>query len=135
MGEPLSVAIIGLGHLHPRSYVPIIKAVEDLNLVAVADANADLLAAFGKDFNLRTYADYREMIAKEKLDLAAIFLPHAECPAAAAACAERGIHLLVEKPMAAERRRAAAPSSPPRARPAWRSPRPTSGATTPWRGR
>jgi predicted dehydrogenase len=98
---PLSVAIIGLGHLHPRSYVPIIKAVEDLNLVAAADANADLLAAFGKDFNLRTYADWREMIAKEKLDLAIIFLPHAQCPAAAVACAERGIHLLVEKPMAA----------------------------------
>lgn len=98
---PLSVAIIGLGHLHPRSYVPIIRAVPELDLVAAADSNPDLLAAFAKDFDLRAYTDWRQMIAAEKLDLAIIFLPHAECPAAAQACAARGIHLLVEKPMAA----------------------------------
>jgi predicted dehydrogenase len=29
-----------------------------------------------------------------------IFLPHADCPAAAVACANAGVHLMVEKPMA-----------------------------------
>jgi predicted dehydrogenase len=42
------------------------------------------------------------MLAQEKLDLAAIFLPHADCPEAAVACAEKGVHLMVEKPMASD---------------------------------
>jgi predicted dehydrogenase len=41
------------------------------------------------------------MINREQLDLVVLFLPHAECPEAAIACAERGINILVEKPMAA----------------------------------
>ncbi|HNY40900.1 MAG TPA: Gfo/Idh/MocA family oxidoreductase, partial [Bryobacteraceae bacterium] len=47
-------------------------------------------------------ADWRQMLDKEKFDLVVLFLPHYLCPEAGVACAERGIHLLVEKPMAAD---------------------------------
>lgn len=97
----LSVGILGLRHLHPRSYVPLISAVDGLNLVAAAESDAAVLEAFAKDIPVRPYGDWREMIAKERLDLALLFLPHVECPDAAVACAEKGIHLVVEKPMAA----------------------------------
>jgi len=60
-----------------------------------------VLEAFVKDFPVRAYHDWRVMLEAERLDLAAIFLPHVACPEAALACAERGIHLLIEKPMAA----------------------------------
>ncbi|MFB3827244.1 MAG: Gfo/Idh/MocA family protein [Bryobacteraceae bacterium] len=99
--KPLSAGMVGLCHLHPRSYVPILNAA-GFKLAAAADANQPVREAFGKEFAVRTYPDWREMIAEEKLDLALLFLPHAQCPEAAAACAERGIHLLVEKPMAAD---------------------------------
>ena len=98
----LNVGILGLSHLHPRSYMPIFGAVKDVKVVAAADANQPLTEAFAKDFSIRGYADWRVMIGQEKLDLAAIFLPHAECADAAVACAEKGIHLMVEKPMAAD---------------------------------
>lgn len=97
----LSVGMVGLSHLHPRSYVPLIAALPGLKLAAVADANAAVLDGFVKDVPVRGYSDWREMIEKERLDLALLFLPHSECPDAAVACAERGIHLVVEKPMAA----------------------------------
>jgi predicted dehydrogenase len=97
-----SVGILGLAHLHPRSYVPILRAVPDFEIVAAADAAPALVETFAKDFGVRPYTDWREMIEREKLDLAVLFLPHADCPEAAAACAERGAHLLVEKPMAAD---------------------------------
>ena len=42
-----------------------------------------------------------QLLEREHLDLAVIFLPHADCPDAAVACAQRGVHVLVEKPMAA----------------------------------
>jgi predicted dehydrogenase len=81
--------------------MPIFGAVPDLEVVAASDANPALAEGFAKDFSVRGYTDWRVMIDCEQLDLAAIFLPHCDCPDAAAACAERGSHLLVEKPMAA----------------------------------
>ena len=96
----LAVGFIGLSHLHPRSYMPLFDAVDGATVTAVADANPAVLEPFARDFPVRGYADWREMIEKEKLDLALFFLPHVECPEAAVACAARGINLVVEKPMA-----------------------------------
>jgi predicted dehydrogenase len=98
----LNVGFVGLSHLHPRSYMPLFNAVPGAAVTAVADANPAVLEPFVKDFPVAGYADWREMIEKEQLDLALFFLPHVECPDAAVACAERGIHLVVEKPMAAD---------------------------------
>jgi predicted dehydrogenase len=77
------------------------QAIPEAAVVAAADANPAVLEGFVKDFPLRGYADWRELLEKERLDLAVIFLPHADCPEAAVACAARGAHVLVEKPMAA----------------------------------
>lgn len=97
----LKVGIIGLGHLHPRSYMPLFTDNPYTRVVAVADSNASLREAFCADFGLSGYATTEELLAAQHLDIAAIFLPHADCPAAAEACAAKGIHLMVEKPMAA----------------------------------
>lgn len=98
--QPLRTAVIGLGHLHPRAYMPLFAACERIQVVAACDANADLLAAFCKDFGLRGYATLDALLAGETLDMAAIFLPHDECESAAVRCAQRGLHLMVEKPIA-----------------------------------
>lgn len=97
----LSVGILGLCHLHPRSYMPILQAVEGMKVVAAADANEAVLEAFARDFHLHPFTDWQVMIEAERLDLAVLFLPHAQCPEAAIACAQHGINLLIEKPMAA----------------------------------
>jgi predicted dehydrogenase len=97
----LQVGFLGLCHLHPRSYMPLFQAIPGLTVTAVADANQVVREEFVKDFAVRGYPGWREMIDQEPLDLAVLFLPHAECPEAAVACAERGMHIVVEKPMAA----------------------------------
>jgi predicted dehydrogenase len=97
----LKVGFLGLCHLHPRSYMTHFQAIPEMTVTAVADSNHAVLEGFTKDFAVRGYSDWREMIEKEQLDLAVLFLPHAECPEAAVACAGRGVHVLVEKPMAA----------------------------------
>ncbi len=99
--KQLAVGILGLSHLHPRSYMPHFAAVDGVEVVAVSDANPTVLEGFTRDFPVRGYADWRQLLENEQLDLAVLFLPHVECPDAAVACAERGIHLIVEKPMAA----------------------------------
>lgn len=94
------VAIVGLGHLHPRSYMALFKAEPRTQVTAVVEPDAALREPFCREFALRGYATVPELLAQEHPDIAAIFLPHADCPDAAAQCAARGIHLMVEKPMA-----------------------------------
>jgi predicted dehydrogenase len=100
MASPLKVAVIGLQHLHPCSYMPHFQATRSLEVVAASDPMDSLRAAFERDFGIRVYADWRDLLAAERIDLAYIFLPHDECPAAAIACAESKTHVVVEKPLA-----------------------------------
>ncbi len=100
MPRPLAVGFLGLRHLHPRSYIPLFQSVGGAAIVAVAEQDDSVRASFVKEFPARAYSDWRELLERERLDLAVIFLPHAECPAAAVECAQRGVHVLVEKPMA-----------------------------------
>ncbi len=102
MAEPLPVAILGLGHLHPRTYMPHLAATEGVEVVAVADPLEELRNGFAEDFGVRTYGDWRELLESEAVGWALVFLPHDECPDAAVACAEKGIPVVVEKPAAAD---------------------------------
>ncbi|MHC4406028.1 MAG: Gfo/Idh/MocA family oxidoreductase, partial [Planctomycetota bacterium] len=92
MPRPLKVGIIGLGHLHPRTYMPHFEAAPSTEVVAVSDPAEDLRQGFAADYGVRAYADWRELLEGEQIRLAYVFLPHDECPAAAVACAEERIH-------------------------------------------
>lgn len=46
------------------------------------------------------YETYQEMLDKEELDIAVVALPYARNPFAGKAAAERGLHLMMEKPVA-----------------------------------
>ncbi len=100
MAGPLKVGIIGLGHLHPRTYMPHFQATPSTKVVAASDPLKRLREGFAAVFGVRAYADWQELLAGEPIDLAYIFLPHDECPAAAVACAKARIHVVVEKPVA-----------------------------------
>ncbi len=100
MVRSLKVGIVGLAHLHPRTYMPHFEATPATKVVAACDASEPLREAFAKDFGVRVYPSWRKLLAAEKLDLAYVFLPHNECPAAATACARAGVHVVVEKPVA-----------------------------------
>ena len=103
----LKVGIVGLGHLHPRLYMPLFEDNAQTQVVVVFEADTELRSAFARDYTVRGYETLADMLNAEQLDIAAIFLPHVDCPDAAVACAERGIHLMVEKPMAASATQAA----------------------------
>lgn len=81
--------------------MPLFQAIPGTAVVAAADPHPEVLERFSEDFAVHGYADWHDLIERENLDLAVIFLPHADCPDAAVACAQRGVHVLVEKPMAA----------------------------------
>lgn len=99
---PLNVVIVGLGHLHPRLYMTLFAGLQStMRVTAVVEKDAKLRDAFCADYSVAGYRDLDTMLAAEKPDVAAIFLPHVDCPDAAVRCAQAGLHLMVEKPMAA----------------------------------
>ena len=100
--RPIRVAFLGLAHLHAYSYKLLFGYLPAVHVVAAAEADETLLDAFTRVFHLRGYSDWRTLLDREAIDLAVLFLPHADCPEAAVSCAERGIHILAEKPMAAD---------------------------------
>ncbi len=98
----------GLGHVHANS----LSTMEDVDLCAVCDINPAQLAKGEVKINIdvaqggfdisnaRTYLDFKEMLAKEKLDVVVTALPtdlHADY---AIMAMEAGCHVFSEKPMA-----------------------------------
>lgn len=82
------------------------KDTDLFDVVAVADDDPEGLAATGKRLGItRLFADYREMLAKEKLDLVGIG-PRwiTDRVAMVTAAADAGCHIFLEKPLAANLR-------------------------------
>jgi predicted dehydrogenase len=97
--EKIRIAIIGLRHLHPRSYMAHFKVMNEIEVVAVAENDESLCNQFAEDFQLKAYSDWRNLFDQEDINLAVIFLPHINCPEAALYAIEQKIHVLIEKPM------------------------------------
>ena len=94
------IGIIGAGIIC-KNHVNAIEKIEDVKLQAVADIILERAVEYAEPYNAKAYIDYKQMIMEEDLDIAIINLPHKLHCEATVLCAEKGIHVLVEKPMAA----------------------------------
>lgn len=99
-GKKYRVAIIGCGRIFQKHQQSIAMEKEIAELVAVCDSNPERLEAAVKKTGLAGYADYREMIAKEKLDLVSICTPSGNHAEIAIECSAKVPNIVVEKPMA-----------------------------------
>ena len=99
MAEPLRVAVIGVGSMW-ANHVRVLRELPDATLAAIAEVDEERRgrAAEGE----RAYADYRTLLAEERLDAVSIAVPTRLHEQVALACIERGLPLLVEKPLAAD---------------------------------
>ncbi len=95
----LKAGVIGAGAMG-RNHIRIYSELNDVKLVAIADPDLDSLNRSTSLFSIDGYADYREMIEKEDLDLISLVAPtslHFPIAKEVIGC---GIHILVEKPLA-----------------------------------
>src|SRR4051812_12992835 len=84
------------GQHHAR----VITSVEGAHLVAIAARSEASVAKARADHpDARVYADYRDMLAREELDLCDVVLPSDLHYEVSRAVLESGRHLLLEKPM------------------------------------
>lgn len=96
--NPLRIAVIGAGHLG-RIHARLLAAMPQATLVAVADPMEAAREAVAAECGAVAVADYTKLF--DRVDAAVIAAPTSLHHAIAGDFLRRGLHLLVEKPLAA----------------------------------
>lgn len=102
-GRPLRAGVVGLGMMG-RNHVRVWdEAVPGAELVAVADTDAAAVELAVAGRRVRGYDDVARMLAAEELDVLSVVAPTSLHLPIALAALRAGVHVLVEKPIAATR--------------------------------
>ena len=97
------LGIVGLVHLHLWWYLESIRRIPDAQISCAADPHPELLEKAGSILHLdagHLYGDYRQMLQKEPLEACLVFVENNRHAEVFEACARRGLHVMVEKPIA-----------------------------------
>jgi len=98
---PLRLGIAGLSHSHVHGILG--RTGTDIRIVGIAEANRELAERYAKRYGLDEallFGSLEEMLDQAKPEAVAAFGPTDEHRAVVEACAPRGIHVMVEKPLA-----------------------------------
>ncbi len=102
MSEIVKVGVLGLAHDHVWSNLRALKALDNAVLIGGADGDADLRNQFVERTGCeRVYDEFGDLLDNEAPDAVFAFTPTAHHADVVDLCAPRGIHVMVEKPMAA----------------------------------
>jgi len=102
MSKEFKLGVAGLVHDHVWGLLNQFKALKDVRIVAAADANPALIERISKEFAVKkTYASFSEMLNKERLDAVLACTENSRHANVAEVAAEKGIHMIMEKPMSA----------------------------------
>lgn len=91
------IGVGGLGYLQTQTY----RDIEGVSIVAAADVTAEARDLFEREFHAPAYDSYRSLLHEHEDDLDAVTIvtPHTLHHEQTMACLDRGLHVLVEKPM------------------------------------
>ncbi len=106
-GRPVRVGFYGSGNIAKNTHIPIVSALENVDIVGLCDVDATVLEEAGAVAGVEEvhlYTDAMEMLEREELDVLFSCVPafvrddsHVE-----AVAASKGIHLFSEKPQAVD---------------------------------
>lgn len=98
--EPLRVGVVGVGGMGGQHVQQAHEAIDEVRLTALCDVNEDVLARQSRQYGLAAFADYRALVDSGLCEAVLIATPHPFHAAAAIYAAQRGLHVLCEKPLA-----------------------------------
>ena len=102
---PVKVGVIGIGNMgwhHAR----VLSLLRDADLIGVADPDPERGRMATEQFSCRWFADYREMLSE--VEAVCIAVPTLLHHPVGLACLQAGLHVLIEKPIAASQDEATA---------------------------
>jgi predicted dehydrogenase len=100
--SPVRLGIAGLTHDHVNGILGR-RGSQDVEIVGICEPNADLASRYAAKFGLPAglfHSDLESMLDAAKPEAVAAFGPISEHIRVVEACAPRGIHVMVEKPLA-----------------------------------
>jgi len=100
MGQKIKIGVIGAGSFTSRRHIPVIVNSPDAELVALCRRNEEMLRRMADHFGCEnTFTDYRQMLDEMEMDGVLVTTPHALHYEHARAALEKGLHVMIEKPM------------------------------------
>lgn len=96
----IRIAVVGCGRVSKSHFRSIKIHNNQLELAAICDIDATVLAEHAEKYNVPIYRNMEEMLQKEQLDLVALCTPSGIHPSQAILAARYKVHVMTEKPMA-----------------------------------
>lgn len=98
--KPIKVACVGAGYF-AQFHLEAWRRLASVSLVAICDQDPDKAAAFAKRFGVpRIYTKVEELVQKEAIDVIDIITPPETHLSICRKAAEKGIHIICQKPLA-----------------------------------
>lgn len=97
----LRAAVIGVGGHGRDRHLVHYKRLPNVQVVAAADVDRERLEKISREFGVRGYEDYREMLERESPDVVSVVTPTGLHASIAVEALRSGAHVLVDKPLAA----------------------------------
>ena len=95
----IKIAIVGTGII-AGAHITAIKQLDNCSLVALCDLNEERVSKLAAENGVPYFLDYKEIPEKVDCDAVILNLPHGLHAPVSVFFLEKGIHVLVEKPMA-----------------------------------
>ena len=100
MSGPVKTAVLGcgkVGHFHVQAF----RRCEGAELTACLDRHREKADAFAAQYGIRGYTDLETMVRETGVQAVSICTPHPNHAALAVEACRLGLHIAVEKPLAA----------------------------------
>ena len=96
--QPIRVGVIGVGNMG-QHHVRVLSFLKDAHLVGVADVNVERGLEVASKYRVRFFEDYRELLPY--VDAVCVAVPTRLHYEVGMTCMRHGVHVLMEKPIAA----------------------------------
>ncbi len=96
--QPIRIGVIGVGNMG-QHHTRVLSLLKDVELVGVADINVERGLDTASKYRVRFFEDYRDLLPH--VEAVCIAVPTLLHYAVGMICLQAGIHVLVEKPIAA----------------------------------
>lgn len=96
--DPIRVGVIGVGNMG-QHHTRVLSMLKDVELVGVADVNVERGLDTASKYRVRFFEDYRDLLPL--VDAVCVAVPTRLHYSVGMACLQAGVHVLIEKPIAA----------------------------------
>ncbi len=98
--KKIKLGFIGCGRISSSHFEALKKRLDKIEVVAICDPTEEKAKKAASLFNSKHYTDIEQMLTSCDLDIAAVATPNAMHPDHSILCAEHGVDVLCEKPLA-----------------------------------